>query len=59
MTQVTAAQKARLGLFVLSALVLFLLTLAFLIGAQLLQERDDYTIIFNAVSYTHLRAHRD
>jgi len=47
MSQVTVAQKARLGLFVLSAMVLFLITFGFLIGAQLLQERDNYTIIFN------------
>lgn len=47
MTQVTRAQKLRLGLFVLSAAVLFSLTLAFLIGARILEERDIYTIVFN------------
>jgi len=47
MTHVSNAQKARLGLFLLSALFLLLITLAFLVGAQLLQERDEYTIVFN------------
>ena len=46
MNTITKAQKARLGVFVLSSVLLFLLTLGTLLGLQLLEKRDRYTILF-------------
>ncbi len=47
MSSISKAQKVRLGLFMLSALTLLGITLVYMIGITLLEDRDPYLIVFN------------
>jgi len=43
----TKAQKVRLGTFVLSGLVLFVGTISFVLGLRMLEERDEYEVLYH------------